>query len=43
VPQLSMLQTNLGILFRFDPDGSVHRKIEHVGIPNGNAIFLSSV
>ena len=29
----------LGVLFRYDPDGSVHRMIENVAIPNGNENF----
>ena len=26
---------NLGVLYRYDPDGSVHRMIEGLMIPNG--------
>ena len=27
---------DVGVLYRYDPDGSVHRMIEGVIIPNGN-------
>lgn len=30
--------TNLGVLYRYDSDGSVHRMIDGLMIPNGMAL-----